>query len=250
MRTKAVVVAYRGERYRIRTTAAAGTAAVVFVDPSASASTTAGVRHLIGRLQAMGFDEFRTRPARASQLDPFRQAGFAVTDELVVLERAATNGDAAFDVTTQRTIRGRDLDAVHALDDAAFAGEWRWDRWELVEAMQATSRNRSRALLDRHQRPIGYYIAGYQSGVGYLQRLAVHPDQQHNGVGRQLVREVVAWSAARHAHRISVNTHPTNVVALRLYESEGFVRQNEPMTIVGGRCDLDVATASTVGAQP
>ena len=60
--------------------------------------------------------------------------------------------------------------------------------------------------------------------MSYLQRVAVHPDHQGEGIGRSLVRASLRWGQKHGASSMLLNTQPENTAAARLYMSEGFVR--------------------------
>ena len=68
----------------------------------------------------------------------------------------------------------------------------------------------------------GYAITGRAGALGYLQRLAVHPDHQHRGIGSALVTDALWWAKRRGAEAVLVNTQESNHVALALYERLGF----------------------------
>ncbi len=54
--------------------------------------------------------------------------------------------------------------------------------------------------------------------------LAVHPDYRRLGLGRKLVKKSIDQMKAEGADEVMLETEITNVAALRLYESFGFVR--------------------------
>jgi ribosomal-protein-alanine N-acetyltransferase len=69
---------------------------------------------------------------------------------------------------------------------------------------------------------VGYAICGRAGRSGYLQRLAVRPEDQGRGVGRALVADGLAWLARRHVEDVLVNTQESNHRAIGLYRSLGF----------------------------
>jgi len=82
-------------------------------------------------------------------------------------------------------------------------------------------------------RVVGYAIAGRAGRRGYLQRVAVHPDQAGHGLGRALVSDALAWLAGRGAQRAVVNTQEGNAVALALYEALGFRPEPAGLDVLG-----------------
>ena len=59
---------------------------------------------------------------------------------------------------------------------------------------------------------------------GYIAMLAVHPDYRRLGLGRKLVKKSIDQMKAEGADEVMLETEITNLAALRLYESFGFVR--------------------------
>jgi ribosomal protein S18 acetylase RimI-like enzyme len=118
------------------------------------------------------------------------------------------------------------MPAILAVDHLAFEAPWRLDASGIDEAMHATPRSRLRVGTDTsgEGRPIvcGYAICGRAGRTGYLQRLAVDPERQGRGLGRELVIDALAWLARRHATSVLVNTQETNERAIDLYRSLGF----------------------------
>jgi ribosomal protein S18 acetylase RimI-like enzyme len=68
--------------------------------------------------------------------------------------------------------------------------------------------------------------------VSYLQRLAVHPDRQHAGIGTSLTLDALRWAQRRGATSMLVNTQEQNGAALRLYEHLGFVLEHDGLDVL------------------
>ena len=84
-------------------------------------------------------------------------------------------------------------------------------------------------------RALGFAITGKAGTTGYLQRIAVRPDAQRRGVGRQLVDDAVDWLMRRGASRALVNTGVDNVAALRMYEQASFERLDDQLVVLEHR---------------
>jgi ribosomal protein S18 acetylase RimI-like enzyme len=69
---------------------------------------------------------------------------------------------------------------------------------------------------------IAYALTGRAGPTGYLQRLAVRPAHQGEGLGRSLAVDCLHWLRRHRAIRVLVNTQATNERAFNLYVSLGF----------------------------
>ena len=75
--------------------------------------------------------------------------------------------------------------------------------------------------------------------MSYLQRLAVRPGVQRQGMGTELVVDALRWSQRHGARSVLVNTQEHNHRALALYEQLGFVRQPDGLDVL----ELDLGTS-------
>ena len=188
----------------------------------------------ITQLRQQGYDRVVTSALSLAEQQPFIDSGFSVTRTLHLL---------ACDLSIVRPPgkaplrRGRraDRDAALIVDHAAFNEFWRLDRRGLEDALTATPASRFRV-----SKPdvVAYAVAGRAGPMGYLQRLAVHPDRQNEGLGRQLALDALWWMRRKGARRALVNTQPDNSAALTLYEGLGFTCQPHGLAVLDRRLDL------------
>ncbi|MEV0378402.1 GNAT family N-acetyltransferase [Nonomuraea sp. NPDC050643] len=83
---------------------------------------------------------------------------------------------------------------------------------------------------DEDDRLVGAVAWEETAGEVDLNRLVVHPSALRQGIGRALVKEVMARAAGR---RVVVSTGRDNAPARRLYERLGFVAAGEVEVIPG-----------------
>ncbi len=79
---------------------------------------------------------------------------------------------------------------------------------------------------------VGYAIVGRAGTRGYLQRLAVRPGLEGQGLGTSLINDGFGWLRNKGASEILVNTQEHNSRALGLYEHVGFVLQTEKLSVL------------------
>lgn len=177
-----------------------------------------------------------------------RAAGFEVADTLALLRldlatwsdvqsppRRGRDADA-----TTATLRRRHHDAAAAIDRVAFGLAWGHSASELADIRTATPTHcafgqfRTTGGLGRvfGRKLIAFAIAGASSERGYLQRLSVAPDHQHEGHGRILTLAAVRWMRRLRLRDCLVNTSVDNAAALGLYASVGFDRLPECLQVL------------------
>jgi len=119
-----------------------------------------------------------------------------------------------------------------AIDSAAFAPFWRFDEHGMAEALEATASSETVIIRDADGGPAGFAIVGYGSAVAYLQRVAVHPQWQGQGMGRSLVRAGARRARKNGAKIMLLNTQYDNEGAIGLYEAEGFTLLPDPLSLL------------------
>jgi ribosomal protein S18 acetylase RimI-like enzyme len=124
------------------------------------------------------------------------------------------------------------VDDLLEIDAAAFSPFWRFDEAGMREAMNATGRSSVLIIRDADGGPTGFAIVGYGSAISYLQRVAVHPRWQGQGMGRSMVRVAARKARTAGARVMLLNTQIDNRAAIRMYEAEGYVTLPDPLALL------------------
>ncbi len=149
----------------------------------------------------------------------WRQAGFEESGTLLLFEHPLTGlAPPQLEVVEEP---GAPLEALNRIDREAFPARWRLGPLGLAESLAATNKATIHTFSDGDE-VLGFAVTGVALGVGYLQRLAVAPGHQGEGIGRALVRASLRWARQRRVMTVLVNTQPGNYPAVSLYRSEGF----------------------------
>ena len=208
-------------------------------DTAEVAATPAGVAvpvdllvAAVERARQRGYDHVVTPALARAEWRPYLDAGFAVREHLHLLAHHLLDLDPREGARLRRVGR-RDRDRVLAVDHAAFPPFWRLDARSLDDAVRATPSARFRMARDG----VAYALTGRAGDRGYLQRLAVAPDAQGQGLGRALVLDGLWWLRRWRVREALVNTQVGNERAIGLYRSLGFRSRTDGLAVL--EVDLD-----------
>ncbi len=188
----------------------------------------------VQRLTELGASAVLSSPLAPSARRPWESAGFTKHLDLALMR---LDLDPAISAPSHLVVRddSYDMDMMLAIDHAAFAPFWRFDRRALVESTQATSKSAVFVIRDGNEGITGYAVVGYGHAISYLQRVAVDPQWQGSGMGRSLIR-AAARSAKRHGSKaLLLNTQLDNEQAIGLYDSEGYMQLPESLAVLKAR---------------
>jgi ribosomal protein S18 acetylase RimI-like enzyme len=192
--------------------------------PETTPPSSAAVRRCCTVLRERGYREVVTAALAAAEASAFVAAGFTVRERLHLLAhemRSIPEPSPTSDEVTLRRARRNDRDSALAVDARSFDPFWRLDSAGLDDAIKATPSSRFR-VIESSRGVIGYAVSGRAGSRGFLQRLAVDPDERGRGWGTALVVDGLRWMKRRGAARAMVNTQERNADALRLYQDLGF----------------------------
>ncbi|MGI8685146.1 MAG: GNAT family N-acetyltransferase [Acidimicrobiales bacterium] len=222
----------RWGRERVRTGPWRGDRDVAYLTPLPDAPLPSAVfvRRCLDQLAARGFQRVITSALSPAEQAGFLGAGFEVHERLHLLEHDLRHVPRA-DLAALRRGSADDHPSVLAVDGRAFPSFWRIDETSLGEALNATPNSRFRvAALDGGV--VGYAVTGRAGRRGFLQRLAVDPDEQRRGLGRALCIDALRWLRRWRVEQAVVNTQMGNEAALTLYESLGFRREAAGLSVL------------------
>lgn len=177
-------------------------------------------------------------------------AGFDVVDQVQFYElsrphRRLHKLPAVTNAAFLRPAEMGDLEQLAKLDAAAFPPLWHFGHKDMLELLMRTRLQLAvlRNDPDAHGEIVGYTAAITNSSEELqLARLAVRPDLQGRGIGRQLLRDVVTHAAARQYEHIILNTQTDNDRSQHLYRSFGFRPTSKPVPVLAmtiGAAEVD-----------
>lgn len=226
-----------GARFRAGSWRARGDLAYLVPLSPAHTLTEQVLEKTRAELGARGFDEVVTAAVAPPERAALMRDGFVEREHLHLLKHDLTGLPPAGSWWSRRRTAGRiergtgaDRAAVLDLDARTFDEFWHLDRDGLEDAMEATPVSRLRVIRD--ETIIGYSVAGRAGTQGFLQRLAVDPARQGEGLGRALVHDALHWMRRRGSTVAWVNTQEANERALGLYRHLGFQPADHNLTVM------------------
>lgn len=227
------IVRVGGECIRVGPWRAGERVALLAPVPEGRTPGPATVRKALDVAAHHGFAEAVTAALTRTEACGFAASGFEVRERLHLLSHdlhglAATGHRGA--PWLRRSGRA-DRAGVLDVDHRAFDRFWRLDDTGLDDAIGATPNVRFRVAV-HGDAVLGYAVTGRALRRGYVQRLAVHPEHRHQGLGRSLVLDGLRWLRRHRATVALVNTQEANEPAMVLYESLGFHRRPEGLAVM------------------
>jgi GNAT superfamily N-acetyltransferase len=228
------------DRLRVGSWRGDGSAALISPTPGVAPSR-AGLEVALDELRRQGYRTALTPALTVQEQIPFADAGFTVHERLHLLRHDLRRVPAPrAPGGSLRRGRRRDIAAVLAVDGLAFDRFWRFDAASLADARAATPQSRFRVAVLDHT-IVGYHVTGRAGTLGYLQRLAVHPEVHGRGLGTALIGDSLDWCARRGCTSVLVNTQEINQRALSLYEHLGFRPEPPGLAVLEHRLDVEPA---------
>lgn len=183
------------------------------------------------RMLELGAPSVLSPPLSASARRTWEHAGYIEWLPLALM-RLPLDGSIPAPSHLVVDVADADMEGLLRIDRAAFAEFWRFDEHGLREAMAATGRASTFIVRDADGDPAAYAVVGFGHAISYLQRVAVHPDWQGQGMGRSLVRVAARAARNRGSRAMLLNTQLDNAAAIALYESEGYTTLSDPLAVL------------------
>lgn len=163
------------------------------------------------------------------QRSRFERAGLAMLEEVITYEIDAMRAPAVRSVQLHAApvtaLDERSIGHVLRIDQTAFPWLWRNNRAEFDVYLRTPGAAVSLLIHDRQ--PVAYVGSTLFNGWGHLDRIAVLPDAQGHGLGREALAIAVDALRRQGARRVALSTQQTNWRSQRLYARFGFQRTPE-----------------------
>jgi ribosomal protein S18 acetylase RimI-like enzyme len=130
-----------------------------------------------------------------------------------------------------RPARVSEGELVLALNSAAFAPIWRYDSSTVLSWLLTADHA---VLADTEAGPAGFGLTTSSRDSDYAQlvRVAIAPQFQGCGIGRQVVLDAIEYAREIGAGGLCLNTQASNMISRRLYEGLGFRLTDQSVSVL------------------
>jgi len=184
---------------------------------------------MLDRLRRRGTRELAWMDCRGWAAPHLKARGFKLLTEVMTLVKIDyALPDTCTAQVCLRPASERDVEAITAVDWAAFTPYWRYS--------EATMRRKVRTSPYFTVAELAGEIVGYAEGEvhppqAHLNRIAVHPDHQGCGIGTFLLHNAILAFRRGGAERVTLNTQADNQPSRRLYRRLGFKPTGERVAV-------------------
>ena len=163
-----------------------------------------------------------------------RETGFTLHDAIRFYDRAAPGVQPVPQPANLRRAQRSDLPRLACVDAAAFGPLWHMGASEL----EGLRRGCRMEVAECNNRAVGYTVLNLHTDKivprkesAQLVRLAVHPQAQDLGIGRQLLVASLCHAFEQGIHHVFLNTQESNARSQKLYESLQFRRRGSAVPV-------------------
>ena len=117
-------------------------------------------------------------------------------------------------------VREEQLEQIEEIEKACFSMPW---TIEQLKSQLKDSQHEFIAALDDEGRVLGYVGMMYVLDEGYISNVAVDPEARRQGIGRDLIKELMDRAAALDLAFVTLEVRCSNAAAIALYEKQGFL---------------------------
>jgi [ribosomal protein S18]-alanine N-acetyltransferase len=149
--------------------------------------------------------------------------------DVITLTRIKVPAPETLGATAQmRPATIQDIDEIVGIDHRAFTPHW-WHGKDTIRARITRAVSFTVAL--QNKTIVAYAETDISGSNGHINRIAVVPDRQNQGIGALLLQDTLTTLWQNHVKSVTVNTQRDNLAALRLYRRFGFAPTGATVTV-------------------
>ncbi len=167
-----------------------------------------------------------------------KETGFTLHDAIRFYDRAAPGVQPVPQPANLRLAQRSDLPRLACVDAAAFGPLWHMG----ASALEGLRRGCRIEVAECNNKVVGYTVLNLHTDKivprkesAQLARLAVHPQAQDLGIGRQLLVASLCHAHEQGIHHVFLNTQESNTRSQKLYDSLQFRRRGRAVPVFVSR---------------
>ena len=115
-----------------------------------------------------------------------------------------------------------DIEDILVVEKLSFSIPWSKDSFE----KEIVDNNLATYLVAKvNEKAVGYIGMWKVLNEGHITNVAVHPEFRHQGIGDQLVSELLSLCEKENIDLVTLEVRKSNYNAIKLYEKHGFVAE-------------------------
>lgn len=115
-----------------------------------------------------------------------------------------------------------DIEDILVVEKLSFSIPWSRDSFE----KEIVDNNLAIYLVAKvNEKAVGYIGMWKVLNEGHITNVAVHPEFRHQGIGDQLVSELLSLCVKENIDLVTLEVRKSNQNAIKLYEKHGFVAE-------------------------
>jgi ribosomal-protein-alanine N-acetyltransferase len=158
----------------------------------------------------------------AEIVDILLKSGFKLFNSVSMLQCQCISISNFNNVAQLKKIRKKDFPTILKIDDKCFLKFWKVSGGDIKRIFNDPKRKVYAYLAIFERRYTGYIVGGGNGEEGNIGRIAVLPDFQGLGIGRQMLATVLREMSADGIQRVTTHTQFDNEKAKALYKDFGF----------------------------
>ena len=158
----------------------------------------------------------------AEIVDILLKSGFKLFNSVSMLQCQCISISNFNNVVQLKKIKKKDFPTILKIDDKCFLKFWKVSGGDIKRIFNDPKRKVYAYLAIYGERYVGYIMGGGNREEGNIGRIAVLPDFQGLGIGRQMLATVLHKMRADGIQRVNIHTQFDNEKANALYKDFGF----------------------------
>ncbi len=118
-----------------------------------------------------------------------------------------------------RNLNIDDIESILVLENKCFKVPWSKDSF----ISELSNKLADYIVMEENHQIVAYLGIWYIIDQGHITNIAVHPEHRGRGYAKELIDTIIQRAKERNCDSITLEVRKSNVPAIRLYESKGFI---------------------------